>query len=621
MVKILTTAGLAFGLSLVLSLFGTRVMIYVANRAGWIEKPKEDRWHSEPTAKMGGIAVYIALVVTILVFFGPSIISKLGFLKLGSLADEISLWMSPSVVWGLLIGMTVIFVLGLVDDFTYIRPRTKIFFQVVAAIVVVIYGVSSEFFNPIIGIPLTIFWIIAVTNAYNLIDNMDGLSSGTAVISSICIFLLSISMGWVHTALLSAIMAGAALGFLRYNFKPARIFLGDSGALLIGFYLSVITIVGTMTQMSNLIIIMVVPILVMAVPIFDTTFVTILRVLSGRPISQGGKDHTSHRMVTLGLSERNTVLLIYLFSLVFGVFAVLYAVPAADSLMVTSLIIISLIFLILLGIFLSGVDIKGLKKGEEKDELDGEELAFASFFVGKSGRLVEIFADCLIIVVSYVLAYIVIREGSIDINEGRLIARSLPIIIFSQMISFYFFGIYRGLWMYIAFRDIAKIVQAALVGTLSSMVVLFLFTFFKGYSLSVMIVYFLLLVFFVSARLVSLKGFKEYFTHQKVKSADKSIVIFGAGDSGNAVLKEILNNDDLNMRPLGFIDDDINKVGLKINGIEVLGTRGELKRVIEKNNVDEVIIAVRNISEDNIVEIQKVCLDLGISYRRAIGII
>lgn len=619
--KVFTTAGLAFGLSLLISLVGTRIMISVAKKVGWIEEPKEDRWHKEPTAKMGGIAVYAALVVSILVFFGPFIASELGLIKSNPLIDAISLWMSPFVVWGLLVGMTVIFILGLVDDIRYVRPRTKIFFQLVAAIVVVIYGVSSEFFIPLIGIPLTIFWIIAVTNAYNLIDNMDGLSSGTAVISSICIFLLSIIMGWVHTAILSAIMAGAALGFLRYNFKPARIFLGDSGALLIGFYLSVITIVGTMAQMSNLIIIMVVPILVMAVPIFDTTFVTILRFLSGRPVSQGGRDHTSHRMVILGLSERNTVLLIYIFSLVFGILAVLYAVPAADFLMVTSLLIISLIFLILLGIFLAGVDIKELKKAGREGALKGESRPLVSLFMEKRGRFVEIFSDCLIIVVSYILAYLIMREGSIGIDEGRLIAKSLPIIIFSQMVSFYFFGIYRGLWMYVAFRDIVRIVQAALVGILSSMIVLFLFTFFEGYSLSVMVVYFLLLVFFVSARLASLRGFKEYFTHHKAKSADKGVIIFGAGDSGNAVLKEILNNEGLNLRPLGFIDDDVNKVGLKINGMEVLGTREELKRVVADREADEVIIAVRNISEESILDIQKICIDLGISYRRAAGIL
>ncbi|MBN1571745.1 MAG: hypothetical protein JW984_00940 [Deltaproteobacteria bacterium] len=619
--KLLTTAGLAFGLALTLSLFGTRIMISVAKRMGWMEKPKEDRWHKEPTAKMGGVAVYAALIVPILIFFWPIIASGFGLEKTGPLAKEILLWMSPSVVLGLLVGMTIIFILGLVDDFRYIKPRTKIFFQVVAAVVVVIYGVSSEFFNPFIGIPLTIFWIIAVTNAYNLIDNMDGLSSGTAAISSICIFLLSVIMGWTHTAILSAIMTGAALGFLRYNFKPARIFLGDSGALLIGFYLSVITIVGTMAQMSNLIIIMVVPVLVMAVPIFDTTFVTILRALSGRPISQGGRDHTSHRMVILGLSERNTVLLIYVFSLVFGIFAVLYASPKVDFLLITSLLIISLIFLILLGVFLAGVDIKELKKLSGEGKLIEGRRPLMSFLMERRERFGEILADCLIIVVSYMLAYLIIREGYIGMEEGILIAKSLPIVIFAQMVSFYFFGIYRGLWMYVAFRDIVKIVQAALVGTLASMIVLFLFTFFEGYSLSVMVVYFLLLVFFTSARLASLRGFKEYFTHHKAKRADKRVIIFGAGDSGNAVLKEILNNEGLNLRPLGFIDDDLKKVGLKINGVEVLGTRGELKKVVAEREVDEVIIAVRNISEDAVLDIQKICIDLGVSYRRAAAIL
>ncbi|RPI90955.1 MAG: undecaprenyl/decaprenyl-phosphate alpha-N-acetylglucosaminyl 1-phosphate transferase, partial [Spirochaetales bacterium] len=321
----------AFIASLAVSLAGTRAVISLAPKMGWIENVRKDRWHSKPTARMGGIAIFIALVAVTIVFFWP-----LGAMK----------------VVGLLIGTTMVFILGLADDMRPVSPGIKILLESAAATVVVIFGVYSEYFNPFLGIPLTIFWIVAVTNAYNLIDNMDGLSAGIAAISSFTLFVLSAILGWADTALLSAVMCGAALGFLRYNFNPARIFMGDCGALTIGFYLSVVTLIGSMTYMSNLIITLVAPILVMAVPILDTAFVTVIRATSGQPVHKGGKDHTSHRLVIMGLSEKRSVLAIYLFSLVFGGFAVFLAFPGASYPLISMFLVICLVFLFLLGLFL-----------------------------------------------------------------------------------------------------------------------------------------------------------------------------------------------------------------------------------------------------------------------------
>lgn len=597
MEELLIKGFLAFILSLALSLIGTRVMLFVSRKVGWIDQVKEDRWHKEPTAKMGGIAIYIAIVTTILIFFWP---------------------ITNIHVVGLLVGGTIIFVLGLVDDLRYVSPLVKILIQIVAAVVVIVSGVSSEYFYPLIGIPLTIFWIIAITNAYNLIDNMDGLSSGIAAVSSFCIFLFSMIMGWTDTALLSAVMFGAALGFLRYNFNPAKIFMGDSGALFIGFYFSVITLIGTMTHMSNLIITIIVPLLVMVVPIFDTTFVTISRTVSRRPVYRGGRDHTSHRMVTLGLSERGTVLFIYVFSLVFGLFGVMYAIPGANFILVSSLLVVSLVFLFLLGAFLGGAKSGATENGY--DEVKRERGLLTLLFETR-GRIAVIFSDALIVVASYLLAYLVMGMGSIGNEEARIITESLPLIVFFQMISFYSFGVYRGLWQYITFRDMVRVVGGSVSGVIASSVVLFLFKISMEYSVWVMIVYFLILNFLISARMASLRGFKEYFTHYKVKKADKRILIFGAGDAGNTLLKEILNNDNLNFRPCGFIDDDPKKTGKHINGLEVLGTRERLEAVIKENGVEEVIVAVPSLSDEAFDDVREICQGLDISFKRMSAII
>jgi UDP-GlcNAc:undecaprenyl-phosphate GlcNAc-1-phosphate transferase len=586
--------------ALVVSWIGTRIIIAIAPRFGWIAKTSSDRWHTRPTALMGGIAIYVAIVISILVFF----------IIMSDFNDR--------RVWGLLLGSTMIFILGLVDDRKYVSPTVKIVVQATAAGVVVAFGAFSEFFPPIIGIPLSIFWIIAITNAFNLIDNMDGLSSGIAAITSVCIMALSLIMGWYETAVLAAVMIGAALGFLRYNFNPARIFMGDCGALLIGFYLAVVTLIGTMTHMSNVIVVLVVPVLVMAVPILDTTFVTVMRTLSGRPFYQGGRDHTSHRMVIQGMSERATVLYIYLFSMVFGIFAVLFALPGVNIVLVATLLIVMVIFLFLLGLFLGGTEARDTK---QRADWAGGELTISDRISQRRRRLFEIIADSLNVTASYILAYLIIGQWYIDPETAARIGQSLPIFIFFQMVSFYFFGIYRKLPEFITLTDVVLVVLAAALGTVVSSIVLFLFTFFQGYSTSVMIVYFLVVTFLVSARLTSLRGFKEYFTQQRARKALRRVLIFGAGDSGNAVLREILNNQSLGLRPLCFLDDDPAKIGSMIHGVKVRGSRESMKTVIQERKIDEVIIAVRDLPTDVGDYIERVCVDMGVPVRRAGNII
>jgi len=579
----------AFIFSLAVSLVGTRTLISLGPKMGWIEEVKKDRWHSTPTVKLGGIAIYIALMVVTVIFFWPPTNMK---------------------IVGLLAGTTVIFILGLADDLKAVSPALKILVQTAAAVIAVSFGLYSEYFNPFLGIPLTVFWIVAVTNAYNLIDNMDGLSSGIAAISSITLFSLSAIMGWSDTAILSAVMCGAALGFLRYNFNPARIFMGDCGALTIGFYLSVVTLIGSMTYMSNLIITLVAPMLVMAVPILDSTYVALLRAASGRPVYQGGRDHTSHRLVIMGLSEKRSVLAIYLFSLVFGSFAVFLAFPGVGYLLVWTLLPISLVFLFLLGLFLSGPD---LKKIETRVSATNGSNGIVALLMRNRHVVVEMAADMLIIAASYLLAYYLMGSGSIDRDQGVLIGRSLPIFVFFQMVFFYLFGVYRGVWKYVSFREMVGIVEGAVAGTVASSLILFLFTFFAGYSPFVIIVYFFIMTFFVTARAASIRGFTEFFTHYRVLRAEKRVIIFGAGDSGNALGRERLHNGDLNRLPLAFIDDDPAKIGKVINGIKVLGARHDLGRVVRERRADEIIVAVNNLSVEAQQYIERIGKESGIS--------
>ena len=248
------------------------------------------------------------------------------------------------------------FLVGLIDDIKKTPPYAKLLGQIVAACTAVYSGITFEMLPTVLAIPVTILWIVGVTNAFNLIDNMDGLAVGIAVIAGGILFVYSFLNGVLFVALVSLALAGASLGFLIFNFHPARIFMGDSGSMFIGYLVSVVAIMGTANHVSNLLATLIVPIAVLGVPIFDTAFVTLLRRIRGSAITQGGRDHASHRLVTLGLSERKAVLLIYAISVFFGAVAFFYA--RVDISLAVIMTVLTAILLLVVGRFLSEVKIE-----------------------------------------------------------------------------------------------------------------------------------------------------------------------------------------------------------------------------------------------------------------------
>src|SRR6195256_958846 len=210
--------------------------------------PRQDRWHSEPTPLLGGIAIYIASTAVIL-WFARTDLRLLGLVG----------------------GGTILFLTGLIDAFRHLRPPTKLISQILAACVLVFSGVQIG--TPWLvwaTIPLTILWVVGITNAFNLLDNMDGLSAGTAVIAAAFLFAFSVSVNNIALAVLCLALGGGALGFLIYNFNPARIFMGDSGSMYLGFTLSGITLLGSRDMASDIFFVLLVPAAMMGLPIFDT---------------------------------------------------------------------------------------------------------------------------------------------------------------------------------------------------------------------------------------------------------------------------------------------------------------------------------------------------------------
>jgi UDP-GlcNAc:undecaprenyl-phosphate GlcNAc-1-phosphate transferase len=221
-------------------------------------------------------------------------------------------------------------VVGYVDDRHGMNPRIKMASQVVAGVVLILAGIQVQLFEiAALDIALTIFWIVGITNALNLMDNMDGLAAGITAIAAGTFFALAASQELILVSSLSAALCGATLGFLRYNFSPATTFMGDTGSLVIGFVVAVLGIKLDFPSQST-VVTWAIPILVLAIPIFDTTLVTFTRLRERRSPFQGGQDHTSHRIAALGVGQRSTVLILYSVAILMGILAFIISVISTD---------------------------------------------------------------------------------------------------------------------------------------------------------------------------------------------------------------------------------------------------------------------------------------------------
>jgi UDP-GlcNAc:undecaprenyl-phosphate GlcNAc-1-phosphate transferase len=302
---------ISFILAFLISLMVTPVIRKIAFRVGAIDRPDARKVHSRVMPHMGGLAVYIAFTLTVIVM-AP---------------------LSKPII-GLLTGGTLIMLLGLADDFFDISPRFKLLGQIIAASVLVGFGAKLLFVtNPFgsmiylkymgidFGIPLTILWIVGVTNAINLIDGLDGLAGGLASIAAMTIGVIAWQEGQIQIVLPAVVLSAAIIGFLKYNFHPAKIFMGDSGSLFLGYMLAGMSVIG-LTKGAAVFSVFV-PVLILGIPIFDTLFAIIRRYIHNQPIFSADKEHLHHRLLAIGLSHRQTVLIIYGVGCLLGLSAVL----------------------------------------------------------------------------------------------------------------------------------------------------------------------------------------------------------------------------------------------------------------------------------------------------------
>jgi UDP-GlcNAc:undecaprenyl-phosphate GlcNAc-1-phosphate transferase len=293
---------LIFLAALVFSAVAVPVVQRLARRFDVLDAPSARKIHANPVPLLGGAAIYMAVILALLI------------------SGEVGYVLQTASI---LVGATFMSMLGVWDDKWGLRPIAKLAAQVGAASLLYFTGVQIQFLhNDVLNYLATVLWVVTITNALNLMDNMDGLAGGVAAVASVFFFLIATLTNQYLIAPLAAVLVGGCLGFLYYNFKPGAIFMGDTGSLLLGFILAAVGIkLRFPDSMPGDRVTWMVPLLVLGVPLFDTTLVTLSRIRRGIPISRGGKDHFSHRLVALGLSKREAVLVLYLVQAALGVAA------------------------------------------------------------------------------------------------------------------------------------------------------------------------------------------------------------------------------------------------------------------------------------------------------------
>ena len=305
---------LTFLIALAISFFFTPLMRRIALKKGIVDRPGGRKVHKKPIPYLGGVAIYFAFMLAILFAFRQERLLEREYLL------------------GLFLGGTFILLVGLIDDIKKIRPSFKLLGQILAAAILFKYGFRIEFvlnpfgetiyFNPVLSLFITLLWIVALTNAINLIDGLDGLAAGLVIIASSLLFIVSLQRFNPLAAFLCVAIMGSSLGFLRYNFHPARIFMGDAGSMLLGFLLAALGTVGVSKGMTA--VTLMVPLVALGIPAYDTFLAIFRRLIKKRPIFIADKRHLHHRLLDMGLSHREVVLLIYFVSIYLGIMGYLF---------------------------------------------------------------------------------------------------------------------------------------------------------------------------------------------------------------------------------------------------------------------------------------------------------
>lgn len=564
----------------------TWVMYFFARRVGAVDVPRQRAWHHRPVPKLGGVAIFGAFLGTFLIF---------------------SRGIPTRELQGVVIGSLIIFTVGLVDDLRGLENRPKLLLLILTACVPPLFGVRFGMFPPLVGVPLSIIWLLGATNALNWLDNMDGLAAGVSAIAASMLLLVGLSPGPASGApiLLPAILLGASLGFLGHNFPPARIFMGDAGSGLLGFALAATATLGSSHNVTNMFLTVLTPGLILAVPIFDTLAVAWIRNRNGLPIFHWASDHASHRLVAFGISERRTLMLLYAMSALSGAVGVMaWRLGLLPGFAVSVLVGLGFIAL---GVVLAEARVYG------KEDVPSGAVALSGPVINRRW-LASMSLDLALLCVAFVGAHLLRFEGQIPERVGVTVAYALPVVLASKILVLYLFGVYRGTWRYAGVLDLVRLAYAASIACLTAVAVLFLSTRLDDISRAVLVLDWILTMGLLASGRVAIRALREYLaSHREI---GRRVLIAGVGGESARLARVLRETPELGYIPVGFVAKDrrVDR-GTMIQGVAVLGEARDLAAVLKRYRVETVIVVPSEIDGAD-EQIRRTCQLAGVSVRQ-----
>jgi UDP-GlcNAc:undecaprenyl-phosphate GlcNAc-1-phosphate transferase len=566
-----------------------------APAAGAVVPPRPDRWHNAPTPTMGGIAIALATFA--------------GFV---TLAVRPSLVGAPMPWAAVAAASLAMFIVGVLDDRLQLSPLAKLVASLAigAFLVFALSGADPGEAFPSLYTLVAVVWFAGVCHAMNLLDNMDGLAAGVGLIAALFFAgLLGGSLGSPLSILLVS-LAGALLGFLYWNRPPARLFMGDCGSLFIGSLLAGASLVPVFHTRIAFISPSVIAALILVVPLFDTSFVLVLRRAAGRKATKGGTDHVSHRLASLGFSERSAVRILYLLGLIGGGTA--WALVAGSGVEPMVPVVAAFgVLVILVGIYLARVPAYNAE-----DFIALQKSSFAPFLKDLAFRwhAGQVLLDLVLITVCYYVAYRLRFDGQrLDIFLAYFTA-TLPVVLACKLISLYQSGLYRRSWETFGLRDITVVLRGVGLGSLTSVAAVYYLYRGVGSSRVVVVLDAFLLTAAVIATRVSFRAMNLVAATRNKRS--RRILVYGAGAFGQLLVREMRANADWRMNPVAFIDDDPMKAHRWIVGVQVRGALDQLEATLRRFSVEEVVLSSPAINGKVEHRIREVCGTLQLPVRR-----
>lgn len=608
---------LIFLIAVVTSFLVTPLVERLARRFKVLDYPSRRKIHKTPVPLLGGLPIFVGFNAAILAsfLFGGEYLPALVRTK----------WIP------VLVSETIILFIGIYDDIKKVRVLQKFVFQIGAGLLVALFGFGlhsfkSPFSGSVVdlgawGIPLTVLWVVGVTNALNLIDGLDGLASGITFIICFTIFGISFINQNVDIALLSLTLAGAVLGFLKYNFFPARIFLGDSGSLLLGFLLSVLSVEGA--QRGAVVITVLAPILALGLPIMDTVLAMIRRVVgplradgaaAPRPkakapsrrrfaIFTADTDHIHHRLLKLGFSHRKAVVVLY--GVCLATCALAFASIARQDLNVTVFLAAVVIALV--------IGVRSLRYQEFHVFRHTRILNLLDWpLIGKT--YFQVFLDLLFIFLAYYFSTVTLIGTFSDAAVKRAFIQTFPVVLAIKIGILALTGLYAGTWKYTGIKDLVKITEGAFFSSAATYLALAIFPrpFAMPRTMFFVLDFYLLLTFVAGVRIAA-RGFDYYYREKGYEG--ECVLIYGGGRRGSLLVGELRRMRSRGLQIAGFIDDDPALQGKSLSGVAWRGAFEDLERLVREESISLIIITDDAILQKRKSELVSLCQNASVKLR------